>query len=262
MERHALIGGEPVSGSLFDFGLFVFHNARRLLERGSGPYFYLAKLESHLEAETLERCLQLRRREAGDPPWQHPRNGANRDGARRLRDGGDPLRAAGALGGLNAGRWDYIFSVIKNFGHRDDFVLPDRSEVSMTVPFMRAYAQLLVKSCHRRGAHAIGGMAAFIPSRRDAEVNALALAKVREDKVREAGDGFDGTWVAHPDLVPVAREVFDDVLGARPNQLERLRETSRRARRSCSPRRSPEGASPRPDCAPTSESAFSTSRRG
>ena len=125
---------------------------------------------------------------------------------------------------LNAGRWDYIFSIIKKFRERDEFVLPDRAQVTMTVPFMRAYAELLVKTCHRRGAHAIGGMAAFIPSRRDAELNERALAKVREDKEREAGDGFDGTWVAHPDLVPVALEEFDRVLGDRPNQVERQRD--------------------------------------
>jgi malate synthase len=126
--------------------------------------------------------------------------------------------------GLNAGRWDYIFSVIKKLGHRPEFVLPDRSAVTMAVPFMRAYTELLVKTCHARGAHAMGGMAAFIPSRRDAEVNAAALAKVREDKEREAGQGFDGTWVAHPDLVPVAMEIFDRVLGERPNQVERQRD--------------------------------------
>ena len=126
--------------------------------------------------------------------------------------------------GLNAGRWDYIFSVIKKLGHRPEFVLPDRAAVTMAVPFMRAYAELLVKTCHRRGAHAIGGMAAFIPSRRDPEVNEVALAKVREDKEREAGQGFDGTWVAHPDLVPVAMEIFDRVLGERPNQVERQRD--------------------------------------
>ena len=126
--------------------------------------------------------------------------------------------------GLNAGRWDYIFSAIKKFRDRDDFVLPDRAQVTMTAPFMRAYTELLVRSCHIRGAHAIGGMAAFIPSRRDAEVNEIALTRVREDKLRESGDGFDGTWVAHPDLVPVAMEVFDAALGERPNQLERKRE--------------------------------------
>ena len=126
--------------------------------------------------------------------------------------------------GLNAGRWDYIFSVIKKLGHRPEFVLPDRAQVTMAVPFMRSYCELLVKTCHRRGAHAVGGMAAFIPSRRDADVNAVALAKVREDKEREAGQGFDGTWVAHPDLVPVAQECFDAVLGERPNQVERQRD--------------------------------------
>jgi malate synthase len=126
--------------------------------------------------------------------------------------------------GLNAGRWDYIFSVIKKLGHRAEFVLPDRAAVTMAVPFMRSYCELLVKTCHRRGAHAMGGMAAFIPSRRDPEVNAVALAKVREDKEREASQGFDGTWVAHPDLVPVAREAFDAVLGDRPNQIERQRD--------------------------------------
>jgi malate synthase len=126
--------------------------------------------------------------------------------------------------GLNAGRWDYIFSVIKKLGHRPEFVLPDRADVTMAVPFMRAYCELLVKTCHRRGAHAMGGMAAFIPSRRDAEVNAVALEKVREDKDREASQGFDGTWVAHPDLVPVAMECFDRVLGDRPNQIDRRRD--------------------------------------
>jgi malate synthase len=126
--------------------------------------------------------------------------------------------------GLNAGRWDYIFSVIKKFRDRPEFVLPDRVQVTMTVPFMRAYTELLVRTCHGRGAHAIGGMAAFIPSRRDAEVNEIALARVHEDKAREAGDGFDGSWVAHPDLVPVALEEFDAVLGERPNQLDRLRD--------------------------------------
>ena len=145
--------------------------------------------------------------------------------------------------GLNAGRWDYIFSVIKKFRAREDFVLPDRAQVTMAVPFMRAYTELLVRTCHRRGAHAIGGMAAFIPTRRDPEVNEIALTKVREDKEREAGDGFDGTWVAHPDLVPVATEIFDGVLGERPNQMERPRETGRVAfvRTSCSTSRSPAG---------------------
>ena len=164
--------------------------------------------------------------------------------------------------GLNAGRWDYIFSVIKKFRDRDDFVLPDRAQVTMAVPFMRAYTELLVRSCHTRGAHAIGGMAAFIPSRRDAEVNEIALTKVREDKLRESGDGFDGTWVAHPDLVPVAKEVFDAALGERPNQLERRARTSPRRPPTCWtwPRR--RARSPRRACARTSPSGSATSHPG
>jgi malate synthase len=223
-ERHVLVDGEPVSGSLFDFGLAFFHNARELLERGSGPYFYLPKLESHLEARLWNRAFELAQDELGVPR-----------GSIRATVLIETILAAFEMdeilwelrehaAGLNAGRWDYIFSVIKKF---PDDVLPDRPQVTMTVPFMRAYTQLLVATCHRRGAHAMGGMAAFIPSRRDPEVNETAIAKVREDKEREAGDGFDGTWVAHPDLVPIATEVFDGVLGDRPNQLERLREDVR-----------------------------------
>ena len=218
-ESHLAVDGEPVSASLFDFGLFVFHNAQRLLERGAGPWLYLPKLESHLEARLwnevftfAEDRLTLARGsiratvlietvlaafEMDEILWE--------------------LREHAA--GLNAGRWDYMFSVIKKFRDRPEFVLPDRNSVTMTAPFMRAYTELLVKTCHRRGAHAMGGMAAFIPSRRDAELNERALGKVREDKRREAADGFDGTWVAHPDLVPVALAEFE-----RPNQLDRLRE--------------------------------------
>ncbi len=222
-ERHVLVDGEPVSASLFDFGLTLFRNAREQLERGSGPYFYLPKLESHHEARLWASVFALAEEELGIP------HGSIRctvlietilasfeteEILWELRDYGCAL---------NAGRWDYIFSVIKKFRTRD-WVLPDRVQVTMTVPFMRAYTELLVRSCHRRGAHAIGGMAAFIPSRKDPEVNAVALTKVREDKERESRDGFDGTWVAHPDLVPVATEVFDAVLGQRPNQLEKLRE--------------------------------------
>jgi malate synthase len=222
-ERHLLVDGEPVSGSLFDFGLFMFHSAKRALARGSGPYFYLPKLESHLEAR-LWNDVFLHAQDALDIPR----------GTIRATVLIETILAAFEMeeilyelrehsGGLNAGRWDYIFSVIKKFRHREDFVLPDRSAVTMTVPFMRAYTELLVKTCHARGAFAIGGMAAFIPSRRDPEVNETALARVREDKTREAGDGFDGTWVAHPDLVPTATEEFDRVLGERPNQLDRRR---------------------------------------
>jgi malate synthase len=220
-ERHVLVDGEPVSASLFDFGLAFFHNARELLERGSGPYYYLPKLESHLEARLWNRAFELAQDELGVP------RGSIRAtvlietvlAAFEMDEILHELREHAS--GLNAGRWDYIFSLIKKF---PDQVLPDRPQVTMTVPFMRAYTELLVETCHRRGAHAMGGMAAFIPSRRDPEVNETALAKVREDKEREAGDGFDGTWVAHPDLVPVAAEVFDRVLGERPNQRERLRE--------------------------------------
>jgi malate synthase len=222
-ERHVLVDGEPVSASFFDFGLTFFRNAREQLERGSGPYFYLPKLESHHEARLWASVFALAEEELGVP------RGSIRCtvlietilAAFETEEILWELRDYGCA--LNAGRWDYIFSVIKKFRARD-WVLPDRVQVTMRVPFMRAYTELLVRSCHRRGAHAIGGMAAFIPSRKDPEVNAVALAKVREDKERESGDGFDGTWVAHPDLVPVATEVFDAVLGARPNQVARLRE--------------------------------------
>jgi malate synthase len=222
-ERHVLVDGEPVSGSLFDFGLYMFHSAQRALDRGSGPYFYLPKLESHLEAR-LWNDVFLHAQDALSIPRGTIRATVLIEtilAAFEMEEILHELREHSA--GLNAGRWDYIFSVIKKFRHRDDFVLPDRSAVTMTVPFMRAYTELLVKTCHARGAFAIGGMAAFIPNRRDPEVTENALAKVHEDKEREAGSGFDGTWVAHPDLVAVAKEDFDAVLGERPNQLERQR---------------------------------------
>jgi malate synthase len=219
-ERHVQIDGEAASASLFDFGLAIFHNGRELLERGSGPYFYLPKLESHVEARLWADAFGLAEEELGLPA------GSIRCtvlietvlAAFEMEEILYELREYGCS--LNAGRWDYIFSCIKKLGA----VLPDRAQVTMTVPFMRAYTELLVRSCHRRGAHAIGGMAAFIPSRKDAAVNELALAKVREDKERESTDGFDGTWVAHPDLVEVATECFDAVLGTRPNQVDRLRD--------------------------------------
>ncbi|HEX6373862.1 MAG TPA: malate synthase A [Longimicrobium sp.] len=223
-ERHVLVDGEPISASLFDFGLFFFHNARELIERGSGPYFYLAKLESHLEARLWNDVFTAAQQELGIP------HGTIRAtvlietilAAFEMDEILYELRDHAAA--LNAGRWDYIFSIIKKFRNRGDFVLPDRVQVTMTVPFMKCYAELLVKTCHRRGAHAMGGMAAFIPSRRDAEVNEKAMAKVREDKAREAGQGFDGTWVAHPDLVPVARAEFDKILNEKPNQKDVKRE--------------------------------------
>jgi malate synthase len=229
-ERHLLVDGEPVAGALFDFGLYFFHNAKRLLERAarnpedpnSGPYFYLPKMESHLEARLWNDVFVHAQDALGIP-----------QGTVRATVLIETITAAfemeeilyelrDHMAGLNAGRWDYLFSVIKNFRDAgEQFVLPDRNSVGMTSPFMRAYTKLLVQTCHRRGAHAIGGMAAFIPSRRDPEVNKAALAKVEQDKDREAGDGFDGSWVAHPDLVPVCSASFDAVLGDRPNQKDR-----------------------------------------
>jgi malate synthase len=224
VEKHVLVDGEPVSASLFDFGLYLFHNGRELVERGTGPYLYLPKLESHLEARLWNDVFDRAEDALGVPP-----------GTIRATVLIETVLAAFEMdeilyelrdhsAGLNAGRWDYIFSVIKKFREHEEFVLPDRADVTITVPFMRAYTELLVKTCHRRGAHAMGGMAAFIPSRRDPEVNEIALAKVREDKQRESRDGFDGTWVAHPDLVGVARQEFDAVLGDRPNQIGRQRD--------------------------------------
>ena len=223
-ERHLIVDGEPVAGAFMDFGLFLFHNARELLERGAGPYFYIPKLESHLEARLWNDAFNLAQDALG----------LDR-GTIKATVLIETLPAAFEMdeilwelrdhsAGLNAGRWDYIFSAIKRFRTREDFVLPDRSKVTMTVPFMRAYTQLLVKTCHRRGAHAMGGMSAVIPSRTDEEANKRAFEAVRDDKQREAGDGFDGTWVAHPDSVPVATEAFDEVLGDSPNQVERQRE--------------------------------------
>ncbi len=223
-ERHLLVDGEAVSGSLFDFGLAFFHNAREQLERDTGPYFYLPKLENHIEARLWNAV------------FEHAQDWLGIDrGTIRATVLIETILAAFEMdeilyvlrdhvSGLNAGRWDYIFSVIKKFRRDPAFVLPDRAQITMTVPFMRAYTKLLVRSCHRRGAHAMGGMAAYIPSRRDPEANERALAKVAEDKVREANDGFDGTWVAHPDLVETATAEFDRVLGERDHQVERLRD--------------------------------------
>jgi malate synthase len=222
-EKHVLLDGRIMAASLFDFGMYFFHNAAELLARGSGPYFYLPKLESHLEARLWNEIFEFAQDTLGIP-----------SGSIRATVLVETILAAFEMdeilyelrdhaAGLNAGRWDYLFSVIKNFRERPEFVLPDRSQLTMTVPFMRAYTELLVSTCHRRGAHAIGGMAAFIPSRKDPEVNASALARVREDKGREATDGYDGAWVAHPDLVPVVAEVFEARLGGQPHQKERQR---------------------------------------
>jgi len=226
-ERHILVDGEPVSASLADFGLYFFHNAAELIARGSGPYFYLPKMEHHLEAR-LWNDVFVFAQEALDIPRGTIRATVlieTLPAAFEMEEMLYELREH--VSGLNAGRWDYLFSFIKTFRDRADKVLPDRAQLTMTVPFMRAYTERLVQVCHTRGAHAIGGMAAFIPSRRDAEVNERAMAKVREDKERESGAGFDGTWVAHPDLVPIARSAFDRVLGDRPHQKSVLREDVR-----------------------------------
>jgi malate synthase len=223
-ETHVVVDGGSISASLFDFGLYFFHNARELLDRGTGPYLYLPKMESRFEARLWNDVFAAAQEGLGIPT-----------GSIRATVLIETILAAFEMdeilyelrdhaAGLNAGRWDYLFSCIKKFRSRRDLVLPDRAQLTMTVPFMRAYTELLVRTCHRRGAHAIGGMAAFIPSRRDAAVNETAMARVRDDKVRESGDGFDGTWVAHPDLVPLATEVFDGVLGKRRNQKERQRD--------------------------------------
>ena len=223
-ERHVTVDGEPISASLFDFGLYLFHCGRRQLDAGSGPYFYLPKLESHLEARLWNDVFLVAQEQLGLERGTIKATVLIETilAAFEMDEILYELREHSA--GLNAGRWDYIFSIIKKFRDRPEFVLPDRAQVTMTVPFMRAYTELLVRTCHARGAHAMGGMAAFVPSRRDPEVNETAIAKVREDKEREAGNGFDGTWVAHPDLVPVAMEVFDDVLGDRSNQVDRRRD--------------------------------------
>src|SRR5918996_872837 len=221
IEKHLLVDGEPIAGGLFDFGLFFFHNAHELIARGSGPYFYLPKMESRLEARIWNDAFKLAQDELGIP------RGTIRatvlietiPAAFEMDEILYELREHSA--GLNCGRWDYIFSMIKCFRERPEFVLPDRNDVKMTVPFMRAYTELLVKTCHARGAFAMGGMAALIPSRKDAEANERALAAVREDKKREAEAGFDGTWVAHPDVVGVATAEFAKVLGRRPNQIAR-----------------------------------------
>jgi len=223
-ERNVEVDGKHVSAGLFDFGVYLQRNAERLLEHGSGPYFYLPKLESHLEARLWNDVFCF----AQD--WLGIARGTIKAtvlvetilAAFEMDEILYELRDHSA--GMNAGRWDYIFSVIKKFRDRPEFVLPDRADVTMTVPFMRAYTELLVRTCHRRGAHAIGGMAAFIPNRRDPEVTEVALARVSEDKRREATDGFDGSWVAHPDLVTVATAEFDAELGERRNQVDRLRE--------------------------------------
>ena len=223
-EKHVTVDGEAISGSLFDFGLYFFHNAAESLSRQSGPYFYIPKLESHLEARLWADVFKYSEKRLNIP-----------QGSVRVTVLIETILAAfemdeilyelrDYIAGLNAGRWDYMFSMIKKLNKKADFSLPDRAQVTMNVPFMRAYCDLLVKTCHRRGAHAMGGMAAFIPSRKDEELNARAMSKVTEDKQRETSQGFDGTWVAHPDLVPIARKEFDHVLGSNPHQKNVLRQ--------------------------------------
>jgi len=223
VEKHVLIEGKPVSASLFDFGLYFFHNAEETIARKTGPYFYLPKMESHLEARLWNDVFNFAESKLKLP------------GTIRATVLIETILAAFEMdeilyelkdhaAGLNAGRWDYIFSMIKKLSNHKQFLLPDRSQITMQVPFMRAYAQLMVKTCHKRSAHAMGGMAAFIPSRKDEKINEIAFAKVREDKELEATSGFDGTWVAHPDLVVVAREQFDKVLGSNPHQRSKQRD--------------------------------------
>ena len=225
-ERHLLVDDEPVAGALFDFGLYFFHCAPRLVSKGSGPHFYLPKMESHREARLWNEVFCWSQAALGIPRGTVKATVLieTLPAAFEMDEILYELREHSA--GLNSGRWDYIFSAIKCFPDRPEYVLPDRAAVTMTVPFMRAYAELLAATCHRRGAHAMGGMAALIPSRRDEEANEKALAGVRADKEREVKQGYDGTWVAHPDLVPVAREVFEKGLGGRPNQLERRPEVN------------------------------------
>jgi malate synthase len=224
-EKNIRIDGQPAVGALVDFGLHFFHNAQYLLERGDGPFYYLPKTESYLEARLWNDIFSFAEAELGLP-----------QGSVRATVLIETIPAAFQMdeilyelrehaSGLNAGRWDYLFSIIKYFREAgESFVMPDRASVAMTAPFMRAYTELLVKTCHRRGAFAMGGMAAVIPNRKEPEVTEQAFAKVRADKTREANDGFDGSWVAHPDLVPVCREIFDAVLGDKPNQVDRLRD--------------------------------------
>jgi malate synthase len=224
-EKHVLVDGQPVSGGLFDFALYLVHCGQAQIDRGQGPYYYIPKLESHQEARLWNDAFVHAQDALGIP------RGTIRatvlietyPAAFEMEEILYELREHSA--GLNAGRWDYLFSVIKKFRSRGtDYLLPDRNAVTMTAPFMRAYTELLVHTCHKRGAHAIGGMAAQIPSRRDPEANEKAMAKVRDDKTREANDGFDGSWVAHPDLVPLCTEVFTEVLGDRPHQIDRVRD--------------------------------------
>ena len=222
-EKHILIDGEVASGSLVDAGLYLFHNIKRTLSHGTGPYFYLPKLENYMEARLWDEVFAFSEQELGVTHGTIKATVLLETilAAFEIEEIIYELREH--MAGINAGRWDYMFSAIKKFRHEPGFLWPDRAQVTMTAPMMRAYTELMVQTCHKRGAHAIGGMAAFIPNRRDPEVTAQALSKVKEDKRREANDGCDGTWVAHPDLVTVAEVEFNAILGQGPNQVDRLR---------------------------------------
>ena len=262
-EQHLLVDGTPAVAALVDFGLYFFHNAKELLARGSGPYFYLPKMESHLEAR-LWNDVFTHAQAALEVPHGTIRATVLIETITAAFEMDEILyELRDHMAGLNAGRWDYLFSIIKNF--RDagpSFTLPDRNAVTMNAPMMKAYSDLLVHTCHRRGAFAMGGMAAFIPSRRDPEVNERAFAKVREDKTREATAGFDGSWVAHPDLVPVCAEIFGETLGDRPNQLDVLRDDVHVTADDLLAVDQTPASAPSRACAATSGSASSTSRPG
>jgi len=223
VEKHVLIDGKPVSGGIFDFGLYFFHNAKTLLEKGTGPYFYLPKLESHLEARLWNDVFVLAEKELGVPQGTIKATVLIETILATFEMDEILYELREHSAGLNCGRWDYIFSAIKKFRNIPDFILPDRAQVTMTTHFMRSYSLLTIKTCHRRNAHAIGGMAAQIPIKNDPQANEEALERVRADKRREAGDGHDGTWVAHPGLVAIAMEEFDAVMKT-PNQIDRKRE--------------------------------------
>ncbi|OUM85737.1 MAG: malate synthase A [Bacillus thermozeamaize] len=223
LEKHVRVDGQPMSGSLFDFGLYFFHNAKTLIEKGTGPYFYLPKMESHLEARLWNDVFLYAQERLGIPRGTIKATVLIETILAAFEMDEIIYELREHMAGLNCGRWDYIFSYIKKFRNWPEVILPDRAQVTMTVPFMRAYSLLAIKTCHRRNAHCIGGMAAYIPVKNDPEANERALSMVRADKEREAGDGHDGTWVAHPGLVPVAKEVFDRLMPT-PNQIHKKRE--------------------------------------
>jgi len=223
VEKHVLLDGQPISAGIFDFGLYCFHNAKKLIEKGTGPYFYLPKLENHREARLWNEIFVLAQQELGVPQGTIKATVLIETILATFEMDEILYELRDHSAGLNCGRWDYIFSAIKKFRNIPDFTLPDRAQVTMTTHFMRSYSLLAIKTCHRRNAHAIGGMAAQIPIKNDPKANEEALARVRADKRREVNDGHDGTWVAHPGLVAIALEEFDAVMKS-PNQIDRKRE--------------------------------------